>query len=69
MIRTYQAEHGGMVFNSGLTRRQKVRRNRMTALMVISAIAASAGLLQHFHDNPASGGPTMSDSGAYFAAR
>jgi hypothetical protein len=69
VIRTYQAEHGGMVFDSGLTRRQKIRRNRMTALAVISAIAASAGLLQQFHDNPASGGPAMSDSGAYFAAR
>ena len=69
MIRTYQAEHGGMIFDPGLTRRQKVRRNRMTALMVIAAIGASAGLLQHFHDNPASGGPALSDSGVYFAAR
>ena len=69
MIRTYQAEHGGLVFDSALTRRQKIRRNRMTALIVIGAIAASAGLLQHFHDNPAAGGLTLSDSGGYFAAR
>lgn len=69
MIRTYQAEHGGLAFDTSLTRRQKTRRHRMMALTVIAAMAASAGLLQHFHDNPASGGPAMSDSGAYFAAR
>jgi hypothetical protein len=69
VIRTYQAEHGGLAFDTTLTRRQRARRHRMTALAVISAMAASAGLLQHFHDNPASGGPAMSDSGAYFAAR
>lgn len=69
MIRTYQAEHGGLVFESVSTHRQKVRRNRLTALAVIAAIAASAGLLQHFNDNLAPGGPTMSDAGAYSAAR
>jgi hypothetical protein len=69
VIRTYQAEHGGLVFDSAMSRRQKIRRNRMTALAVISAIAASAGLLQHFHDNPASGGLATPDSGGYFAAR
>ena len=69
MIRTYQAQHGGLVFDSAPTRRQKMRRTRMTAMMVIAAVAASAGLLQHFIDNPASGGSTLSDPGAYFAAR
>ncbi len=69
MIRTYQAEHGGLAFDTTLTRRQKTRRHRMMALTVIAAMAASAGLLQHFNDHPASGGPAMSDSGVYFAAR
>jgi hypothetical protein len=69
VIRTYQAEDGGLVFESVSTHRQKVRRNRLTALAVIAAIAASAGLLQHFNDNLAPGGPTMSDAGAYSAAR
>ena len=69
MIRSYQAEHGGLVFGNVPTRRQKVRRNRMTALAVIAAMAASAGVLQHFHDNLAPGGSASSNSGAYFAAR
>lgn len=69
MIRTYQAEHGGLVFGVVPTRRQKVRRNRMMALAVIAAVAASAGVLQHFHDNLASTGSVSSNSGAYFAAR
>ena len=68
MIRTYQAEHGGLVFDQALTRRQKTLRNRMTALMVIAAVAASAGVLQHFN-NPAPGGSTELGSGAYSAAR
>jgi hypothetical protein len=69
VIRTYQAEHGGLVFDSALTRRQKIRRSRMMALVVIAAIAASAALLQHFQDNPASGRSASPDSGTYFAAR
>lgn len=69
MIRTYQAEHGGMVFERAATRREKTRRNRMTALAVIAAVAASAGVLQHFNDNLASSGSATSNAGAYFAAR
>jgi hypothetical protein len=68
VIRTYQAEHGGLVFGAVPTRRQKIRRNRMTALAVIAAMAASAGVLQHFHDNLASSSASPG-SGAYFAAR
>jgi hypothetical protein len=67
VIRTYQAEHGGLVFDSALTRRQKIRRNRMTALAVIAAVAASAGLVQHFQDQAVSGAWASPD--AYFAAR
>lgn len=67
MIRTYQAEHGGLAFESAPTRREKVRRNRLTALAVIAAVAASAGLLQHFTDTLAPGGPAT--PGAYLAAR
>lgn len=69
MIRTYQAQHGGLAFESAPTRRQKVRRNRLTALAVIAAVAASAGVLQHFNDNLAQGGPATSGPAAYFAAR
>ncbi|WP_165183934.1 hypothetical protein [Caulobacter soli] len=69
MIRTYQAEHGGLAFETAPTRREKARRNRMTALVVIAVVAASAGVLQHFNDNLASSGPTASDAGAYSAAR
>ena len=69
MIRTYQAEHGGLVFGNVPTRRQKVRRNRMAALAVIAAVAASAGVLQHFHDNLAPSGSASPSSGAYLAAR
>ena len=68
VIRTYQAEHGGLVFDQALTRRQKTVRNRMTALMVIVAMAASAGVLQHFN-NPAPGGSAELSSGGYSAAR
>lgn len=69
MIRAHQAQHGGLVFKSALTRRQKVLRQRMTALAVIVAVAASAGILQQFHAKPAPNGPTAPDSGAYSAAR
>ncbi|WP_235523733.1 MULTISPECIES: hypothetical protein [unclassified Caulobacter] len=69
MIRTYQAEHGGLAFEHAPTRRQKVARNRMRALAVIAAVAASAGVLQHFNDNLAPSGSAAPDAGAYFAAR
>ena len=69
MIRTYQAEHGGLVFGVVPTRRQKVRRNRMMALAVIAAVAASAGVLQRFHDSLAPSGSASSSPGVYFAAR
>ena len=69
MIRTYQAEHGGTVFDSAPTRRQKTVRNRLTALAVIAAVAASAGLLQHFSDNSAPSGSAAPSSGVYSAAR
>lgn len=68
MIRTYQAESGGMVFDSARSRRQKTVRSRLTALAVIAAVAASAGLLQHLYDDPAPSGPAAG-SGAYSAAR
>lgn len=50
MIRTYQAEHGGMVFVSTLTQRQRKVRSRVMALAVILAIGASAGTVQAFND-------------------
>jgi hypothetical protein len=69
VVRTYQAEHGGLVFESALTRRQKTARSRLTALAVIVAVAASAGLLQHFNDSPAPSGSAAQSSGVYSAAR
>lgn len=50
MIRTYQAEHGGMVFVSTPTQRQKRVRSRIMALAVIVAVGASAGTVQAFQD-------------------
>jgi hypothetical protein len=50
VIRTYQAEHGEMVFVSTLTERQKRVRSRIVALAVIVAIGASAGTVQAFND-------------------
>jgi hypothetical protein len=64
VIRTYQAEHGGLAFDSALSRRQKIRRNRIMALAVIVAVAASAGVLQHFNDNLAPSGPATPGAGA-----
>jgi hypothetical protein len=69
VIRTYQAEHGGLAFDSTSTRRQKVRRDRIMALAVIVAVAASAGLLQHFNDNLAPSVPAKPVAGVYSAAR
>jgi len=69
VIRTFRAEHGGLAFESAPTRRQRVRRNRIMALAVIVAVAASAGVLQHFNDNLASSAPTKPGAGAYSAAR
>ena len=69
MIRVYQAEHGGLVFENAPTRAQKANRHRVAAVVVIAAVAASAGLLQHFHDYPVSAGPAASVSGVYLAAQ
>ena len=49
MIRSYQAEHGGTVFQATLTRRQKAARTRLVALTVIAAMATSAGVIQAFN--------------------
>jgi hypothetical protein len=51
VIRTYQAEHGGLVFISTLTQRQRRMRARLTALTVIAAVAASAGMVRAFNDH------------------
>jgi hypothetical protein len=69
VIRTYQAQHGGLAFDSAVSRRQRVRRHRIMALAVIVAVAASAGVLQHFSDNLAPSGPATPGAGAYSAAR
>ncbi|MFZ0268665.1 hypothetical protein [Caulobacter sp.] len=69
MIRTYQIEQGGPAFESKSLRGRSVGRNRVTALAVIAAVAASAGLLQHFNNNLAPSGPAAPDAGIYFAAR
>ncbi|MBO9546216.1 hypothetical protein [Caulobacter sp.] len=50
MIRTYVAEHGGTVFVSTLSQRQKRMRSRIMALVVIAAVGASAGMVQAFND-------------------
>lgn len=50
MIRTYVAEHGGTVFVSTPTQRQKRMRSRIMALVVIGVVAASAGMVQAFND-------------------
>jgi hypothetical protein len=69
VIRTYQAERGGLAFGVAPTRRQKVRRNRLMALAVIVAVAGAAGVLQHFNDNLAPGSSAKPGAGAYSAAR
>ena len=69
VIRTYQVEQGGLAFESASMRRRPAGRNRVTAMAVIAAVAASAGLLQHFNDNLAPSGPATPDAGAYSAAR
>ncbi|OYX06224.1 MAG: hypothetical protein B7Z12_01210 [Caulobacter vibrioides] len=51
MIRTYVAEHGGTVFVSTLSQRQKRTRSRIMALAVIAVIGASAGTVQAFYDH------------------
>lgn len=50
MIRTYVAEHGGTVFVSTLSQRQKRMRSRIMALVVIAVVGASAGMVQAFND-------------------
>lgn len=69
VIRTYQIEQGGTAFEPVSQRRRAIGRNRVTALAVIAAVAASAGLLQHFNNNLAPSGPAAPDAGIYFAAR
>jgi len=52
MIRSYQAEHGGMVFYMAPSRRQRTARTRLMALTVIAVMAASAGVVQAFNARP-----------------
>lgn len=49
VIRSYQAEHGGTVFYAAPSRRQKTRRTRLMALMVITVVAASAGVVHNLN--------------------
>jgi len=51
VIRTYVAEHGGTVFVSTLSQRQKRTRSRIMAVAVIVVMGASAGTVQAFHDH------------------
>ncbi len=44
------AEHGGTVFVSTPSQRQKRMRSRIMALVVIAAVGASAGMVQAFND-------------------
>jgi hypothetical protein len=69
VIHTDQAQHEELVLGPAPMRRPKSIQGRMTALAVIAAVAASAGLLQYFHDNPAPSGSAAPSSGAYSAAR
>jgi hypothetical protein len=48
VIRTYQGQHGGTIFYAAPSRRQKTMRTRLMALVVIAAVAASAGVVQAF---------------------
>lgn len=50
MIRTYQAEHGGLVFVQTQTERQRRTRTRVMALAVIVATAASAATVMGFNE-------------------
>lgn len=53
MIRTYQAGHGGTVFVQTLTERQRRRRTRLMALVVIAATAISAATVMGFNHRAA----------------
>ncbi len=59
MIRTYVAEHGGTVFVSTLTQRQKRMRSRIMALVVIAVVGASAGMVQAFNDRERASATSM----------
>ncbi len=45
MIRAYMTAHGGLAYLEGPTRREKIRRRRLTAVASIAAMASAAGLL------------------------
>ncbi|ALL11959.1 hypothetical protein [Caulobacter henricii] len=47
-----RAEQGGMIFYTLPTRRQRAARTRFLALMVIAAMALSAGVIQAFNSRP-----------------
>lgn len=53
MIRTYQAEHGGTVFVQALTERQRRRRDRLLALVVIAVTAISTATVMSFNHRAA----------------
>lgn len=53
MIRTYQAEHGGTVFVQALTQRQRRRRDRLMAVVVIAVTAISAATVMSFNHRAA----------------
>ena len=47
MIRTYQAAHGGLVFETQRRRRQ-VRSSRLLAAAAVLGMALAVGTVQHF---------------------
>jgi hypothetical protein len=61
MTRSFQGHTDSLVFYNAPTRRQKVARSRLVAVVIIVAVAASVGMIEQF--SARASGPTASAAG------
>ena len=67
MIRSFQSHNDSLVFYNAPTRRQKVARSRLVAVVIIAAVAASVGMIEQF--SARSSGPIASAGPATYFPR
>ncbi|MDB5456404.1 MAG: hypothetical protein JWP92_1989 [Caulobacter sp.] len=66
MIRSVQGQTESLVFYKTPNRRQRVARSRLMAVVIIAAVAASAGVIEQFHARSASATTSSSGPATYF---
>ena len=66
MTRSFQGQTDSLVFYNSPNRRQKVARSRLMAVVIIAAIAGSAGLIEAFQTRSAGANAQVNGPATYF---